>query len=360
VFNNSELIQYLNIKTKSANSGSKSRGSFANHYALYVLVEDYITKGFIYEKRGEYNLYEGARFTDLLHRQRQLPFGSKLQNHALNSRLNDEFTKYFPQVNQRPIIRDQTAQRYWINERFLNLCVVVNNKQYNVNIAKVVIEIIDLYIKEKKSSFEKFIEYCHKIASISNQEPQNVITFIESILQPNVDARIFEIVSFSLLKVYYGEKSIFWGWKSDDLQQDLLVLYKTGRTNANDGGIDFVMKPIGRFFQVTETIDVNKYFLDIDKVNRFPITFVVKSIESESHIRRLLELDAKRKYGIDIVVSQYMNSIEEIITIPMMIEILKFVIKEGKVNLVMDEIILQSQVEFDIDEGEDEVSVNEI
>ena len=24
--------------------------------------------------------------------------------------------------------------------------------------------------------------------------------------------------------------------------------------NANDGGIDFVMRPIGRFFQVTETI----------------------------------------------------------------------------------------------------------
>ncbi len=27
-----------------------------------------------------------------------------------------------------------------------------------------------------------------------------------------------------------------------------LQLYKTGRTNANDGGIDFVMRPIGRFF----------------------------------------------------------------------------------------------------------------
>ena len=35
---------------------------------------------------------------------------------------------------------------------------------------------------------------------------------------------------------------------------------------------DLVMKPLGRFFQVTETIDVGKYFLDIDKVQRFPIT----------------------------------------------------------------------------------------
>jgi len=46
------------------------------------------------------------------------------------------------------------------------------------------------------------------------------------------------------------------------VKEDFLILYKTGRTNANDVGIDFVMKPLGRFFQVTETLDVRKYFLD--------------------------------------------------------------------------------------------------
>lgn len=38
----SQLLEYINIKTKSANRGSKSRGSFANLYAIYVLLEDYI------------------------------------------------------------------------------------------------------------------------------------------------------------------------------------------------------------------------------------------------------------------------------------------------------------------------------
>ena len=38
------------------------------------------------------------------------------------------------------------------------------------------------------------------------------------------------------------------------------TLYKTGRTNANDGGIDFVLKPLGKFLQVTETLDFKKYF----------------------------------------------------------------------------------------------------
>ena len=46
VFGNSQLLQYLNLKTKSADKGSKARGSFANLYAIYVLVEDYIQKGF--------------------------------------------------------------------------------------------------------------------------------------------------------------------------------------------------------------------------------------------------------------------------------------------------------------------------
>jgi len=46
VFENSPLIQYINIKTRSATRGSKSRSSFANLYAIYVLVEDYRNHGF--------------------------------------------------------------------------------------------------------------------------------------------------------------------------------------------------------------------------------------------------------------------------------------------------------------------------
>jgi hypothetical protein len=32
--------------------------------------------------------------------------------------------------------------------------------------------------------------------------------------------------------------------------------------------IVFFCQALGRFFQVTETVDVNKYFLDIDKILR--------------------------------------------------------------------------------------------
>lgn len=50
IFSGSLIIQYLNLKTKSASRDSKSRGSFANLYAIYVLVEDYINKD--YHKTG--------------------------------------------------------------------------------------------------------------------------------------------------------------------------------------------------------------------------------------------------------------------------------------------------------------------
>jgi len=90
----SELLQYLNLKTKAANRGSKARAALANHYAIYVLVEDYLNQEF--HNKGGYDEYEGAQFTPLLSRIRELPFGRKLQNHALSSRVNDEFKGFFP------------------------------------------------------------------------------------------------------------------------------------------------------------------------------------------------------------------------------------------------------------------------
>ncbi len=66
IFKQSELLQYLNVKTISASRGSKARGSFGNIYAIYVLVEDYVQRGF--HISGDYEDAEGARFSDLLGR----------------------------------------------------------------------------------------------------------------------------------------------------------------------------------------------------------------------------------------------------------------------------------------------------
>jgi hypothetical protein len=191
VFDKSFIIQYLNIKTRSADSGSKSRGSFANIYAIYVLIEDYIKNDF--DKNGKYESYSGAKFIDLFTRQRELPFGQKLQNHALNHRLNEEFKKYFPTSRYTPIIRDASTNKYWFNE---NLLIISLGKE-KINIAKTIMKIIDAYIKVKKASFETFIASCKEIMKLKSTDNDKAVEFIKKLLAPNVDARIFEIVSYS-------------------------------------------------------------------------------------------------------------------------------------------------------------------
>ena len=348
IFKNSELLQYINIKTKSANKGSKSRGSFGNLYAIYVLVEDYTSNGF-HEQYG-YSEFIGAKFSDLFKRQRELPFGTKLQNHALNHRMNEEFKKFFPTCEFTPIIRVIETNRYWFNE---NLVKIKTNKK-EFNIALPVLEIIDAYAEVKRGSFEKFIITCEKLKEIEEESVPKTSEFVLELLAPNVDARIFEIVSFSILKYFYFNQTVYFGFDLDEIEEENLKLYKTGRTNANDGGIDFVMKPLGRFFQVTETTDVKKYFLDIDKLEKFPITFVVKSDESPEVLLCKIRENAEKQYSVKTVIEKYISCIEEIINIQELTTRFKKAVELGYLNHILSEIIIQSKVEFNYDEEDED------
>lgn len=350
VLESSLLIQYLNEKTKSANRGSKARGSFANLYSIYVVVEDYINHGYHKAKKGKYADYEGAIFSYLFKRQRELPFGAKLQNHSLNNRTNSEFQKFFPTANLIPIIRNQETNRYWVNDSLL--WIDINTKQYNI--AEAVIAIVDEYVKTKQDSFVRFINQCQQMQTVGSKDKLGIKNFILSLLAPKVDARLFEIVSYSILRFYYIEQNIYWGYELEKVEPENLKLYKTGRTNANDGGIDFVMKPLGRFFQVTETLDFKKYFLDIEKIEKYPITFVIKSEDSIDEIKNKLESDALKTYPVKAIVKKYLDCIEEIINIPTLTTYLQTVEQNGLLLKVLDEIILQSKVEFNYSEEDED------
>jgi hypothetical protein len=119
------------------------------------------------------------------------------------------------------------------------------------------------------------------------------------------------------------------------------------------------MTPLGKFFQVTETIDVNKYFLDIDKVHRFPLTFVVKTTDDEEVVREELREEAQRKYGVDAVVDRYMEAVEEVINIPRLVSIFNRLVRQGRLSQIMEEIVLQSRVEFNLDDEEDDAELAE-
>ena len=118
------------------------------------------------------------------------------------------------------------------------------------------------------------------------------------------------------MKNHYRNVHVYFGYTQNTVKEVTLELFKTGRTNANDGGIDFEMRPVGRFFQVTEVNDYDKYLLDMDKVMHFPITFVIKSKQSKSDVLTDLKQYIKeRSGGMAVLEERYNDSIEEIITI---------------------------------------------
>src|SRR5262249_42504381 len=151
------LIQYLDKKTRSVDRSSKSRASFANIYAIYVLAKDYLN---VIATKKKYSGYEGMRFSEALKQVRSMPWGDKLQNHALNHRLNEEFRKFFgSQTKLVPILRDLTTRRYWIDEKLL--WIKVNGE--TVNVADVLIKVIDRYIVLKQESYTHFIGICKEL-----------------------------------------------------------------------------------------------------------------------------------------------------------------------------------------------------
>lgn len=319
------IIQYLAKKTASVVKSSKSRASFANIYAIYVLVENYLG---IIKIRKQYKGYEGMRFTDALARTRSLPWGGKLQNHALNSRLNEEFRKFFGnKTKEVPIIRNLSTKRYWINEKLL--FAEVEGK--NIDVANVIMAIIDQYISLKESRYREIIALCNKYKKSKNVA--GVCAFIESMLSESADARLFEVIAYCILKFIYVNKG--------------LTLFRTGRTNANDGGIDFVLRPQGRFFQVTEVFNFDKYFLDIEKLLHYPITFVIKSELSSDEALKRIKKDASKKYDKKIL-DRYLNSFEEIITLPMLRGDLEEISKQNQIDGLMKEIVVQFKVEYNI------------
>lgn len=346
LYDHSYLLQYLDKKTKSVGRSSKARGSFANLYTIYVLTEDYVKKGFEKSKR-DYGEYEGMAFTDVITRMRKLPFGNKLQNHAINDRCNDDFRKFFHDfTDEVPIIRNLKTRKYWINEKLL---LVHNGDGSRHNIAKLCLEIIDKYVELKKEGFSLFFAELERFKELVGKNSQEAIDFIAHTLDPASDARIFEIVSYVILKYHYITQTITYSVRNQMPQTHPLRIYKVGRTNANDGGIDYIMISLGRIFQVTEVLNFKKYFLDIDKLVHYPITFVVKQdLSPEEAMDRIVE-EAQGNYS-DEVLKHYLECFEEIITIPVLLKMLENNIENGFLEQMVDELIEQCRVEYNFEE----------
>ncbi|MEP2533489.1 hypothetical protein [Shimia sp.] len=324
--NENLLVQYLERKTRAATRGSKARRSLGNLYALYVIAEDYLAD-------------RQSRFTDLLARMRDLPFGSKLQNHPLDNRLNDEFARqYGVSGDLLPVVAATVDGQ---KARTISETLLSNGENDPRTVAEFIVAAIDEYvglITEKQTSVLDELEQIETLDALRE-------FFSESFAQ-NADARLFEVASYALLAEFYRDKAVFVGDTRETISQRPLQLFKTGRTNANDGGIDFVLRPLGRFFQVTETLDFTKYFLDFEKVNRFPVSFVIKVDQPAEKVVARIADSAKRsgKYERGLV-DTYMSLFEEVFTLVDLRRIADE-LPEDSVNRIKEELRLQFQLEY--------------
>lgn len=304
IYEESDLIKYLNLKSGAIHGNSKSRRSLANWYAIYSILNFYSEDGFV-DQREKYQQFDGFNYSDLLHFIRQQYGGSKLQNHALNNRVNTEMVDKITGHNGKQLIINNEG-KYLIHPDY----IYVNGK----DITPVVIDIIKKY---QQILYDKDHEFEIKLKKLlAEKDIHQQLIDLKQLLNSDAEARIFEIISYCILETHYKGEHIFIGYTRESIKEKALKLYKTGRTNANDGGIDFVMRPLGRFFQVTEVGNYEKYFLDIDKINRYPLTFVVKTEQPSSVVKQdLLDYCTKKSGGMKILEETYHKAVEDVITI---------------------------------------------
>jgi hypothetical protein len=179
------------------------------------------------------------------------------------------------------------------------------------------------------ASIDRYIEiinenqtaYLNEIEAANTEE--EIVAIIIKAFEYNSDARLFEIISYALLHLHYKQTKVVIILNGDS-KEEPLMLFRTGRTNANDGGIDFVLKPLGKFFQVTETLDFKKYFLDFEKINRFSMSFVIKTDMSVDEVRTQIKTDAEKIMPDDIVLI-YLGLFDDIYTLNELNSILDWV-----------------------------------
>lgn len=190
IYEKSPLLQYLNLKTSAIYSNTKARRSLANLYAVYAIL--YFYKQDFYKNKETYKAFEGYEYTKLFKFYRSLYGGEKLQNHALNSRVNGEFKNKIVRENDNDLIVINNG-KYFLHIEYL----YVNY----TDISHIALEIIETYIKQLQEKDSALISLLESL--LQSKDKQHKKETIKNLLQEDCEARIFEIISYAILKNHY-------------------------------------------------------------------------------------------------------------------------------------------------------------
>lgn len=348
---NNNLLEYIGKKTQAVTKSSTSRGSYGNLSTLLEILRDYV------KNYDDYEQYDGIEWNQLQPKIQSIPGCSKIQNHPANQRLNEDYKKYYGRddtygpVNRIPI-EGRRGTTYKINHGLLEPTgdADLNKKE----LAELMIDILELYFYFREYGDIRVVEKCEELKENPLENEEEIIKFLDNTVNQK-DAREFEVASFVILKGWFATKSVMFGESRSQVEEHQLELYKTGSVNANDGGIDYVLTPVGRFFQATQNFKFDKYFLDIEKLSKFPITFIIQTDMSAVEASKKIEQDARKKYEDEDALQRYLNSFEKIFTLKHMTNILSELQeldgdkKETIYSMMMDEYARQYAVEYKID-----------
>lgn len=157
-FIKSPLLQYLNLKSNAIHGNSKSRRSLGNIYAIYSILYFYLKDNYSNKKKDIKILMVMSIQNYLIFR--KLYGGSKLQNHALNSRVNTEFKNKIVKEDENDLILINNG-KYLLH---LDYLYVDNN-----DISCLALMIIEKYIKLLQEKDNVLINTLNSLFSLSNE-----------------------------------------------------------------------------------------------------------------------------------------------------------------------------------------------
>ena len=191
VYDNADLIRYLDKKTGAIDGDSKTRRSLGNIYAIYSLLVFYNNNNF-YNDKNSYKKFEGFEYTELWNFCKLQYGGNKLQNHAFNNRLNAEFANKIAKNPSKELLVIN-GSKYLLHIDYL----YVNN----IDVSKTAIKIIEKYIELLKEKDLQLSNNLKKLLELNDFEEKKKL--IEELVEEKSEARIFEIISYAILKNHY-------------------------------------------------------------------------------------------------------------------------------------------------------------
>ncbi len=99
------------------------------------------------------------------------------------------------------------------------------------------------------------------------------------------------------------------------------------------------MGQVGRFTGAYETLDFKKYFLDFDKINRFSMSFVIKTDLTSDEVREQIRTSSTKELGGNLS-ERYLSLFDDIYTLTELRQILDWVSSSHALISELKEIVI--------------------